>query len=249
VSLTVLAYLKENVKNWCIVAEKRGQMLYSALSVQAIVYLMLFCMVSSIQYNEQGRYKNEFSHSFAVFYIKFPCAIALHLMLYPEVAKGLNIMKFCNQQAHLFEGNGAAIGFLLGMNQVFSSIICEIVNVYLLTYQHTVEHCIIHFVALEIIVEIGKMYLESLQGNALKAIMHKPPAREKNGKDIEMSDRSCFHKVARVFYVTIRTFYVGIIFYYVPFAVLFWQWATKLAGEDGLETSHQHKHANGGHAH
>jgi hypothetical protein len=85
VTLTVLAYLKDNVKNWCIVPEKRGQMLYSALSVQLIVYLMLFCMVSSIAENEQGRYTNEFSHSFAVFYIKFPCAIALHLMLYPEV--------------------------------------------------------------------------------------------------------------------------------------------------------------------
>lgn len=179
-------------------------------------------MAVSIVYNENGRYNNDFSHSFAVFYIKFPCAIALHLMLYPEVAKGLNIMKFTNQQAHLFEGNGSKIGWFLGLNQVCSSIICEIINVYLLTYQHTVEHCIIHFVALEIIVEIGKMYLESLQGNALKAIMHHPPKRELDGKDIRFRERGCFHKFARVIYVTIRTFYVGIIFYYVPFAVLFW---------------------------
>lgn len=54
-------------------------------------------MFISIVSNENGRYTNEFSHSFAVFYLKFPCAIALHLMLYPEVAKGLNIMKFCNK--------------------------------------------------------------------------------------------------------------------------------------------------------
>lgn len=33
VSLTVLAYLKANIKDWSIVPEKRGQMLYSALSV------------------------------------------------------------------------------------------------------------------------------------------------------------------------------------------------------------------------
>lgn len=101
----------------------------------------------------------------------------------------------------------------------------------MLTYQHTVEHCIIHFVALEIIIEIGKMYLESLQGNALKVILHHPPKRDLAGKDIEFKTRGCFHKFARVVYMLIRTFYVGIIFYYVPFAVLFWQWATKLPGE------------------
>lgn len=126
---------------------------------------------------------------------------------------------------------------------MLSSVFCEIINVYLLTYQHTVEHCIIHFVALEIIVEIGKMYLESLQGNALKAIMHHPPMREKAGHTIVFKNRGCFHKFARIIYLIIRTFYVGIIFYYVPFAVLFWQWATKLPGEEGLDASHVDTHA------
>lgn len=50
-----------------------------------------------------------------MFYIKIPCALPLHLVLYPEVAKGINVMKFTNQQAELFEGNGAAIGFMLGL--------------------------------------------------------------------------------------------------------------------------------------
>jgi hypothetical protein len=158
----VLSYLKTNIKKYKIVPEKRAQMLYSALTVQLIVVLMLICMLTSIVTNEKGRYSNHFSHSFAVFYIKIPCALALHLVLYPEVAKGINVMKFTNQQAELFEGNGSAIGFMLGLTQVLSVIFCEIVNIYLLTYQHTVEHCIIHFVALEIIVEVGKLYLESL---------------------------------------------------------------------------------------
>jgi hypothetical protein len=89
-------------------------MLYSALTVQLIVILMLVCMMTSIVTNEMGRYDNQFSHSFAVFYIKIPCALALHLVLYPEVAKGINIMKFTNQQTELFVENGAAIGFILG---------------------------------------------------------------------------------------------------------------------------------------
>lgn len=52
VALTVLCYLKENIRKYKIVPEKRGQMLYSALSVQLIVILMLICMMTSIVTNE-----------------------------------------------------------------------------------------------------------------------------------------------------------------------------------------------------
>lgn len=182
-----------------------------------------------------------------MFYIKIPCALALHLVLYPEVAKGINVMKFTNQQAELFEGNGAAIGFILGLVQVLSVIFCEIVNIYLLTYQHTVEHCIIHFVALEIIIEVSKLYLESLQGNALKQILHHPPPkRVKDGKNIVFANRTCFHKCARIIYKFVRTFYVGVVFYFVPFATLYWQWVTFLPGEAGLDIAN-HEHGGGHH--
>jgi len=45
----------------------------------------------------EEQYKAEFSHSFDVYFVKLPCAIALHLCLYPEVAAGMNIMKVANQ--------------------------------------------------------------------------------------------------------------------------------------------------------
>ena len=37
-----------------------------------------------------------FTPDFKVFFVKLPCAYALHFALYPEVAKGLNMMKFAN---------------------------------------------------------------------------------------------------------------------------------------------------------
>jgi len=42
---------------------------------------------------------NSFPHDFSVFYVKFPCAIALQFCLYPEVAKGMEMMKFANNEA------------------------------------------------------------------------------------------------------------------------------------------------------
>jgi hypothetical protein len=98
----------------------------------------------------------------------------------------------------------------------------------MLTYQHTVQHCIVHFVALEVVMEISNMYFESLKGNLLKEVLHHPPDMVKSGSDISMSDRSCFHKGARVLYKILRCFYVSVIFYFIPFSVLLLQWMTKV---------------------
>ena len=110
----------------------------------------------------------------------------------------------------------------------------------MLTYQHTVQHCIVHFVALEVVMEISNMYFESLKGNLLKEILHHPPEQVKCGRDIYMRDRSCFHKCARLLYKFLRCFYVSIIFYFIPFSVMFLQWITKV--DNSEEGEHHHHH-------
>mmetsp|Transcript_12167 Transcript_12167/g.20511 ORF Transcript_12167/g.20511 Transcript_12167/m.20511 type:complete len:217 (-) Transcript_12167:89-739(-) len=208
---------------------KQSQMLYSTLLVALVVTIMLTCMMYAIVTNEAGEYTPAFSHSFAVFIVKLPCAVALHFALYPEVAKGMGLMKFSNNQPDLFVEGGSQIGFLIGCVQVFTSIFAEGINLFMLTYQHTVSHCIIHFVALEVIMEVSNLYFESLMGNKLKAVMHHPPKIEHRGKDIKFAERSLFHKCARLFYKMLRCVYVGFLFYYVPFVVLFLQWITKVS--------------------
>jgi predicted nucleic acid-binding Zn ribbon protein len=76
-------------------------------------------------------------------------------------------------------------------------------------------------VALEVVMEISNMYFESLKGNLLKEVLHHPPEQVICGRDIEMKDRNCFHKCARVLYKFLRCFYVSIIFYFIPFSVMF----------------------------
>ena len=93
--MVVLSFLKENVEKNMITREKRGRLLYSVFYMQMTVFAMLVCMFYSMLISEE--YKAEFSHSFDVYFVKLPCAIALHLCLYPEVAAGMNIMKVANQ--------------------------------------------------------------------------------------------------------------------------------------------------------
>lgn len=217
--------------------ERRAYLLNQAIIVEGIVLTMLSCMVYGLYTNEAGA-DYQFSHTFTVFFIKLPCSIALHLLLYPEVCIGMNVMKFANQNPNLFVKNGSEIAFLLGFLQVVMALFCESINVFLLTYQHTVDHCIIHFVALEVIMDVPNMYFEAMMDNKLKEFVHHQPRPEREkiigedgnerfqrGKDIIFSKRSCFHKFARILYKVTRGFYVGFIFYFVPVAVLFLQFA------------------------
>ena len=72
--------------------------------------------------------------------------------------------------------------------------------------------------------EISNMYFESLKGNKLKEIMHHAPKCVKAGDDIKFSERTLFHKVARILYKVLRAFYVSVIFYFIPFSVMLVQW-------------------------
>ena len=54
------------------------------------------------------------------------------------------------------------------------ALLCQAINIYLLTYQHTVDHSIIHFVALHVVMEIPNLYLESLIGVKLREEMFEP---------------------------------------------------------------------------
>mmetsp|Transcript_11642 Transcript_11642/g.17667 ORF Transcript_11642/g.17667 Transcript_11642/m.17667 type:complete len:211 (-) Transcript_11642:29-661(-) len=202
-------------------------MLYSSIFVAMVVLSMLGSMLWAIMTNENNDYEATLAHSYTVFFLKFPCSVALHFVLYPEVAKGMNLMKFANNQNDQFVTHGAEISFCLGCIQVFTALFAEAINLYMLTYQHTVQHCIIHFVALEVIMDVSNMYFESLMSNKLKAVMHHPPQVVHKGRDISFADRSLFHKIARLVYKLTRLIYVGFIFYYVPFVVFFLQWTTE----------------------
>jgi hypothetical protein len=93
--MTVLCYLKTNTEKYLIHKSKQAQMLYSCLIVYAIVDALLFCMIYELYTSDVD---TATAHSFAVWFVKFPCTLALHFVLYPEVANGMNLMKFCNNQ-------------------------------------------------------------------------------------------------------------------------------------------------------
>lgn len=94
IALTVLCYLKENKKEFLMNSHKQAQNLSNVIVVMICQIVMITCIFADIVRTEA--YTLSFMPDFIVFYVKFPCTIALHLYLFPEVNKGMTIMKFAN---------------------------------------------------------------------------------------------------------------------------------------------------------
>ena len=108
--MTVLCYLKENVNKMKLTETVLAHNCFNSLMLIFWQNLMLTCMLYSMMQEEI----RNFSESYAVYLVKFPCAICLHLVLYPEVMQGMKIMKFANNQASLFVESGSVISYNIG---------------------------------------------------------------------------------------------------------------------------------------
>lgn len=211
-------------------------MFHQALAIQANTLAMLVICYYAIMTDPQ--YIPMYASNFPLFYVKIACVLALHFVIYPEVSKGLNIMKMANQHPGKFVEGGDKIAYILGLIQVSLAIICEVLNLFMLTFQHTISHSIIHFVAFEVIIDLSNMYFESLMNNRLKHVVHHPPKfnEEDTGpqkKPRPFKDKTCFHKVARIIYIILRCMFVSVNYYFAPYIVIYWQFVIKIpkAGE------------------
>jgi len=104
--------------------------------------------------------------NFAVLLIKFVSSCALHLMLYPHVEKSMKMMKYISNHSAGFSNPHICFNIVL-LNHCIN-LSAEIINLWMLSYQHYVEKCIIYFVALEIMVEIPHLMIGSLTDDRLK---------------------------------------------------------------------------------
>ena len=72
----------------------------------------------------------------------------------------MTVMKYTIDHLGEFTKHHVAKFNTLVANSINS--LAELMNIYMLLYQYKVDYCIIHFVALEIIVEIPGIFMSSL---------------------------------------------------------------------------------------
>jgi hypothetical protein len=89
-----MSFYKRKAERYSITSGKRSQLFFSCIFSQMITCGMLCCMLWAVVTNESGSYYTSTAKNWPLFGCKFLSAIALHFMLYPEVADGMTIMKF-----------------------------------------------------------------------------------------------------------------------------------------------------------
>jgi len=153
--LSILVFKKSCIKDNKIMDRQQGEYLVQFGLVIAVQLGMLLCQGYSI-YNEGDAYALTVTKIYVLVLVKIVCSQALHLWLYPHIYRSMSWMKYINNHEDLFDK--ARIPFMIAFTQMIVNILAEMLNIYMLAYQHSVEHAIIHFVALEVIIEIPHFY-------------------------------------------------------------------------------------------
>ena len=86
IELSILCFLKQAVQQNQIVPSKQGEYLIYYFFVALIQFGMILAMTTAI-IDGHGDYALYAAESYAVLSTKFMASCALHLMLYPEVAR------------------------------------------------------------------------------------------------------------------------------------------------------------------
>lgn len=111
--------------------------------------------------------------------------------------------------------------FLIAMMKLTSSVLTEIINIFLICGQNTIMDCIMNFIALGIICEIDKHYASSLRNFKLAKSLDRPPVIKFHSKSFNYSEKSIFVGLVRAFYKVAKTLYVSFYYYFFPFLSIY----------------------------
>lgn len=218
--MTCLAFLKENEASdkMAIPVYKQGQALLFIMMIYVIQNLMLSCMLVEC-FNRSDYFRIRPAPGFEVYMVRFCGALAMQLMMAPEVRRGMMLMNYVNNHPEKFSHPN--ICALLGFFQVSTCFYAQGLNVYLLAVYPTVFRILKHFLSLRVAVLIPGFFFGALNpSNRLREVFKVKLQRTNKSADIKFSDRSCFQKLIRILYKLIRGFYVSCIYYFIPFVVL-----------------------------
>ena len=144
------------------------------------------------------------------------------MMLHPEVGRSMQLMKYALNHPKYFTHEKIAFGITFVAFVI--NILAELLNLFMLLYQTTIQHCIIHLVTLEIIIEIPHIYMGSLMDDHLKDRLFEQNAHlhvHNKSSTIPWSSRSMSNKLGKMIYRIFRILYVSVIFYFQPFLLMF----------------------------
>lgn len=178
---------------------------------------MIFCILFDMSTNPA--YRIYVVENYYVLIVKFTVTCTLHLIMYPGIAKGINLQKFVVNHPEKFER--PFLAFIITYINFSVELFSIIANISLIMYKQTIESVIVHVVALHIINHLPHLYREALFSDKLiEGVfenLHHLHVHNKSS-EIAFKERKFDNKIARLIYKLNRMYYASFIFYWLPLA-------------------------------
>lgn len=94
-------------------------------------------------------------------YVRFICALMLHLQLQDEIKQGLEIMKFANNHHEVF--SNWWIPFFLGFLQAQMVALIELVNLINICAQNNIMDVVMNYVALAVVADFDDFIFQAVK--------------------------------------------------------------------------------------
>lgn len=190
---------------------------YFIFCIQSMFNMVLF-MYSGMKFN----FIRDAEINVALFFT----VLLLHLTCLPNARDGMAMMKYV--LVHNDEFTHPATAFGLGFITFVSMISAEVVNIANSQNKKTVDTAIAGFIGYKIIIDLPKIYMDSMEDFAPKGLVGKLTLRKsRRASDRpKMTNDWFFNGV----FVCFNVFYKSMFFYFIPFATILYPMIKSLEG-------------------
>ena len=126
-SQTFLTLHKDVVKSLGLKKQAISTAVFSWFSLTVVQMIMVVTFVFEISDDEE-MIKLEYNKNFETYVARFCSTIALHMMLVPDIGKGVKLMSFVNSNYSQFDS--PKLAWFIGLSQATIAISAEFLNLY-----------------------------------------------------------------------------------------------------------------------
>jgi len=217
---TFYALMKKNKKDLKLKESDQADLVYRSyfiFCIQSMFNLVLF-MYSGMRFN----FIRDAEINVALFFT----VLLLHLTCLPSARDGIAMMKYV--LVHNDEFSHPITAFALGLISFATMFSAEVVNISAAQNKKSVDVAIAGFIGFKLIIDLPKIYMESMEEFAPKALVGKLTLRRSRraADRPKMQADWLFNSI----FVCFNVFYKSVFFYFIPFATILYPMVKSLKG-------------------
>eukprot|EP00347_Sterkiella_histriomuscorum_P012935 403366655 len=200
----------------------------------SVFIFIVQCMLVALVLDQFKKNEESDDATFEILLARILCAALLHMQLEGEIRQSLQMLNYSRLMVYNTKYRYPMM--IISLMQFLGAFGTEVVNIFLICQQNTVQDVIMNFIALGVIAEIDDIYANTLYNNEIK---NKLEAGEislliKDHKPVHAFYASRLNPITWIHGI-LRCFYECYYYYFMPFTVIILTFFSYLLEESQLE--------------